>query len=182
MNAQRIDVSRLRAVLDYYPDTGELTWKPRSHCEFSSLTVWKAWMTKYNGKPALTALNGNGYHRGNVDKVGVLAHRAAFAVFYGIWPSGDIDHINGIRTDNRIINLREVSRQENMQNQKRSARSTSGVTGVSFDPVNQKWRARATVGNKEIHLGRHESFDAAVTARREAQKRFGFHENHGRDK
>lgn len=62
----------------------------------------------------------------------VLAHRVAWLYVHGVWPDGEIDHINGVKTDNRIANLRIVSRQLNNQNLKRAPRTnkSTGVLGV----------------------------------------------------
>ena len=95
------------------------------------------------------------------------------------WPV-EVDHINGIRTDNRIENLREVTRRENMRNKRVSVANSSGITGVGWSSAKQKWRACIKVDGKFIHLGYFEEKRAAIAAREEANRKYGFHENHGK--
>ena len=109
----------------------------------------------------------------------IFAHHVAFVLTYGRYPDGDIDHINGIGTDNRLTNLREVSHAENMRNQRRSSANTSGCMGVDFHNVANKWRARIIVDKKEMHLGVFDTKTEAVAARKAAELHYGFHPNHG---
>ena len=116
-------------------------------------------------------------------RIGILgkyysAHRLAWFYMTGYWPSEDIDHINQDSLDNRWINLRECSHQENGKNQKKYINNTSGVVGVHLRSSG-KWRARIFHKGKHINLGHFDSFDDAVTARNAANKELGFHENHG---
>jgi hypothetical protein len=96
---------------------------------------------------------------------------------YGEWPNCQIDHINGDRTDNRIVNLRAVSREENARNRKVPKNSSTGIIGVTKE--GGKWRAHIRIGGKKINLGRFENFDDAVCARKKANAHYNFHENHG---
>ena len=92
----------------------------------------------------------------------------------------EIDHINGDRTDNRLENLRLVTRQDNMKNAKVYDTNTSGVPGVSWRKDKQRWRAYVVDDYKQINLGQFEDWFEAVCARKSANNRYGFHENHGR--
>jgi hypothetical protein len=75
-----------------------------------------------------------------------LTHRLAWLIFYGRWPVGHVDHINGDPGDNRIANLREVSQTLNMQNQRRAHRdSASGVLGVHWDKKKRRWKAQISL-------------------------------------
>lgn len=106
-------------------------------------------------------------------------HRAVWAMFYNYWPI-EIDHINGDRQDNRIENLREVTRSENLRNARRRCTNVSGVTGVSWDTKLSRWVAVIqTTYNK--YLGSFDSFEEAVAARKAAEIKYGYHPNHGRD-
>jgi hypothetical protein len=69
-----------------------------------------------------------------------LAHRIIWYMINDIWPDGSIDHINGIKTDNRPENLRIVSHRENMRNQKLRSDNKTGLTGLTFVPSNPHWR------------------------------------------
>jgi hypothetical protein len=104
----------------------------------------------------------------------------AFAIYYGRWPDGQLDHINGDRRDNRIANLREVSNAENSRNAGRRRDNTSGVVGVSSTSSRlNPWRAYIKIGDRVRHLGRFPSIKTAADARRAAERQHGYHENHG---
>ena len=107
------------------------------------------------------------------------AHRVAYAIHFGEWPRGCIDHINGIKTDNRADNLRVVDRATNNRNRPTQKNNTSGVTGVSQTPQG-KWRAVIKVNKKTQSLGVFSAKKDAISARKEAETKFGFHKNHGR--
>jgi len=101
-----------------------------------------------------------------------------------IWHHGsidglEIDHINGIRSDNRIRNLRAVTKQENLKNKRKYENNRSGVTGVSWYKSKNKWIAKISCGNKSFSLGYHSDFFEAVCARKSAERKHGFHYNHG---
>lgn len=92
-----------------------------------------------------------------------LAHRVAFLYMEGYWPEYDVDHINGIKTDNRWCNLRHVSRSCNNQNAKAPKNSKSGITGVNFRKDRQKWYSRIWVNGKKYSLGFYDTkLDAAL--------------------
>lgn len=78
-------------------------------------------------------------------------HRVAWFLHYGTWPVNQIDHINGIITDNRIENLRDVTNRENAQN--RFAHRNGKIVGASFFEKNNKWVARIRVKKRNKHLG-----------------------------
>jgi hypothetical protein len=100
------------------------------------------------------------------------AHRLAWLIVYGEWPKDDVDHINHVKTDNRIQNLRACTRSENMQNLfARSSREQSEL-GISFCKCTGRWRAKIQINRKQIHLGRYSSREAAREAYREAKARF----------
>lgn len=111
----------------------------------------------------------------------LLVHRVAFALMVGRWPQGEIDHIDGDPTNNKWENLRDVSRKENLKNKSRPADNTSGVIGVSWIKSRHKWRARISVDGDYKFLGAFDDFNDAVKARLAAERKFGFHENHGRE-
>ena len=102
----------LRHRLEYDPETGKMRWKnPAHNLRGRALSIWKS---RYLGKEAFTATMPRGYRQGRIDRVAYLAHRVAWALHYGSWPDGVIDHINGCTADNRIENLRDVSQAENV--------------------------------------------------------------------
>lgn len=107
-------------------------------------------------------------------------HRVIMLMCYGFYGEGlEVDHINHVRTDNRLVNLRFVTHGENMRNKSVSSKNTSGVTGVDFLKAKKKYRARITVDWKVICLGNYDTLEEAAAARAEANLKYKFNDNHG---
>lgn len=110
-----------------------------------------------------------------------FCHRVIWEMHNGPIPEGyEIDHINHIRTDNHIQNLRIVHSDENSRNKSRYQNNSSGVTGVSWSRQSQKWYAQIQFKGKNISLGYFNKFSEAVKARKQAEDKYYFHENHGK--
>jgi len=94
------------------------------------------------------------------------AHRLAWLYVHGEWPAGQIDHINGVKYDNRLANLRECSNGENQQNRTaaRLDNKTSGLIGVSFCNRAKRWVAQIQVNGKKVFIGYFDSPEAAHAA------------------
>lgn len=168
-----LTVDYLRSRLAYDGETGVITWKPKDGHQ--------KWNERFAGRPALNkSSQRGGYLVGAVDAVHLRAHRVAYALANGSWPSGEVDHINGDVTDNRIANLRDVTPSENCRNQKRPRNNRSGLIGVWFDARRNKWRAEARHAGVNYKLGSFATKEEAELARRAADDRFGYHPNHGR--
>lgn len=162
---KEVTAELVRAALKYSKLTGVFTWStssPRGKC----------------GERA-GYVHANGYVRIGLFGRKYPAHRLAWLHATGGWPEGQIDHINGIRSDNRLSNLRVVSCQENCKNLKIKATNLSGVLGVSWCRGNELWRARIKVDGRDRHLGYFQELEAARSARRLAEEQFGYHKNHG---
>lgn len=175
----------LRSLLDYDQETGVLTWKPRPAAMFrpgnqGAEVNAATWNTRYAGKPAFAAVTSDGYLYGGVFGRLHKAHRVCWAIHHGEWPAEDIDHINGVRDDNRITNLRAVSRAENARNKKRSPKNTSGATGVYWHNPTGKWLAHIGADGSKKHLGLFDDFSTAVAVRKAAEAAHGYHPGHGR--
>jgi len=168
----------LRQLLRYEPETGELFWLPRDMRWFAKEKECRRWNARYADKPAFTATNGNGYRSSRVLSTNVISHRAIWAIIHGEWPRHQIDHINGNRADNRLANLRAVTKFENGRNCRLSKRNTSGHTGV-YPSRFGNWTALIGVRRKIITIGTYKTKEAAIAARKQAEAEFGFHENHG---
>ena len=134
-----------------------------------------------HGKRCGTVCNYNSgiqYHLIKVNRVQYLAHRVAYCIVHGSIPEGlEIDHINRVGTDNRISNLRAVTRSENARNKRKLIKKTSGsfgVAGVNFENYREKYKAIITVDGKQKTLGRYDDFFNAVCARKSAENAYGY--------
>lgn len=169
----------LRDLLEYDPEIGSLRWRVRPASLFASQRSCSTWNARYAGQPAMTAKNAHGYACGPILGKTYLAHRVIWAMMNGVWPEGEIDHINGDRSDNRLGNLREVKHRENSINACKNYNNTSGETGVYWRNDNRKWVAKIGIKGKLLHLGCFDSFEDAVSARRAAASAHGFSDRHG---
>ncbi len=94
-----------------------------------------------------------------------LAHRLAWFFVHGRWPSGAIDHVNMVRDDNRISNLRDSTRSQNGYNRPAPTNNTSGFKGVHWHKRDKLWRSSCTVNGKRVQLGYFADIESAVSAR-----------------
>jgi hypothetical protein len=138
------------------------------------------WNSRYAGERAFNSQHPDGYFYGRLFKHHHLAHRILWAIHTCAWPEVYIDHKNGVRTDNRITNLREVDRVHNARNMGISRANNSGITGVHWMTREGQWGATIYTGGKNLYLGRFRNKRDAAKARREAEQKYGFHANHGR--
>lgn len=152
------DPSAVNAALSYDEDNGRLSWKRRSDMSAQ-------WNSRYAGKPAGTS-TACGYIQISLHNRLYRAHRLAWVLMTGAWPRSEIDHRNGIRSDNCWQNLREASRSENNLNITTSGRSKSGFRGVSFDKAMGRWVARAMIGGAYKVLGYRDTAEEAAALHR----------------
>ena len=132
---------RLREQLEYSPETG---------------------LFSRDGREVGSVNKALGYVSTSIDGVTYMAHRLAWLYVHGEWPA-IIDHINGDRTDNRLVNLRSSTSSINNQNRRTaSKRSKSGVLGVCWD--RGRWVAHIMTDRKRKNLGRFKTIDEAQTA------------------
>jgi hypothetical protein len=163
MNCQ-ITVEKARDRIHYCPESGLFTWK---------LDIGRAKAGSVAGR-----INDEGYVSIFLCRKRRRAHRLAWLLMRGEFPGGDIDHINGDRSDNRWVNLRIVTRSENQKNQSMHSNNTSGVNGVYWCKNRKKWHARIVADGKTSTIGFYADLSEAADARRNAEKENGFHENH----
>jgi hypothetical protein len=156
--ARRPSAQYLRECFDCRD--GVLYWKERPESHFQSRAVWLMFLKKHAGKPA-GKLGSGGYMtvglRVNGRAISMAAHRVVWVLHYGRWPKQYLDHINRVRSDNRIENLREVTPAENLQNCSRNR------VYPYVGPY--KWggyQAQVKVGDTSIHIG---IFDTEEDAR-----------------
>lgn len=145
-----LTAERLREVLDYDPETGVFT-----------RLVWTSNCVRV-GDAVRGCPDGDGYLRIRVDKASYQSHRLAWLWVHGEWPVYQIDHINGVKHDNRLINLRDVTQSVNTQNLKRArANNASSLLGVA--PDYHRWKSQITADGVTFHLG---TFDTPEEAHR----------------
>ncbi|MDP8268297.1 MAG: HNH endonuclease signature motif containing protein [Candidatus Tenebribacter davisii] len=116
----------------------------------------------------------NGYLRVGIGNSRFYAHQIIWIGFYGYLPKNDIDHINRIKNDNRICNLRELTHKRNLQNTGNFKHNTSGIKGVYYCKSRNKWESKIKINQKTIHLDRYVDFDNAVCARLAAEQCVGW--------
>lgn len=138
----------VRKFLLYDPETGIFTWKARGDGGRNT----KSWNTRYAGRSADKPRLKDGYRQILIMSKNYLAHRVAWAYLNGAWPVDLIDHINGVRDDNRGSNLREASDRLNNENiRKKRKDNKSGYLGVHFDRKANKFMAQVR-HNRVAHV------------------------------
>lgn len=169
----------VREFLDYDAEAGIFVWKSRDEKWFADNRAFLSWNAKFSGKRADKFAQCYGYSTVRVWRMLFGAHRVAWAHHYGCWPTHQIDHIDGVRSNNKITNLRDVTPAENMKNVSMRSDNTSGVTGVLYRQDIGKWQAGIGVSGEHKHLGVYVRKEDAVAARIDAECRYGFSERHG---
>lgn len=125
--------------------------------------------------------NSDGYLTVQVHGRNYPVHRIVMLMCYGFYGEGlEVDHINHVRNDNRLCNLRFVTRSGNRRNQSVNSKNTSGVTGVYFSKTRKKYIAQISVDRETIYLGIFKTLEEAAAARAEANLKFNFNNNHGK--
>lgn len=97
-----------------------------------------------------------------------LAHRLAWFFVFREWPEHQIDHVNGVKSDNRIVNLREASASDNQCNRPAQRNNQAGVKGLYFETRRGKWRVRVSRERKEHHVGYFATKEEAYEAWKQA--------------
>ena len=152
----------MSSLLNYNPDTGELTWLVSAG--------------RIRSGDVVKSMESQGYLKAKIKGKTYKAHRLAWLLHHGESPPRLIDHINGNRSDNRIANLRLATPAQNSANAKLQSNSTSLLKGVYYVPSKRKWRA--TVSNQRVihRLGyfhsKEQAGEAAANKRRELQGEF----------
>ena len=150
------DQDFLRECFDYNPDTGTLSWRARPRAHFSTESKWKRHRACDVGRSAGTS-NLHGYLVVRLTREGVAriypVHRLIWALVHG-GVALVVDHINGVRSDNRLQNLQEISQSENVR---KKAHVRAGLRGAHYEKARDKWRSQIRIGGRQILLGRFES-------------------------
>lgn len=162
-----LSISRLMELLHYSPDTGHFTWIKRG----CGVTI---------GRIAGGSMGNRGYRRIKIDGRMYLAHRLAWLYMKGSWPKDEIDHINMVRDDNRISNLREATRLQNSRNKKIRKDNSSGMKGVHFHKSTRKWQVTCGFNSKLIYLGLFDDMELADLVASEFRSKYHVEfSNHG---
>lgn len=181
-----LPVELLKKLISLDAATGKMTWLKRGKEYFfdagnkTAESYCRCWNKRLLGKPAVNSPHGMGYLHGCIFGRKYLAHRVVWAIHTGEWPVNHIDHINGLKKDNRPSNLRDVPHKENCKNQKLRVNNKSGHIGIAFDKARNKFEVTVSVDFKTKHLGRFETFEEALSIRNASYEANGFHQNHGR--
>lgn len=166
-------------LLDVDFENGTLVWKPRDQSMFKSSRAKNAWNSKNANKPALNVDHICGYKCGFIERTPYLAHRVIWFMKNGDWPI-ELDHINGLRSDNRLSNLRSVSHKINLKNQRLRKTNTSGHNGVYWFARDQKWMVLIKVDGVSKFGGYFDRIEDAINRRKDLDYQYGYHENHGK--
>jgi len=174
----------LKQRFHYCEDSGKLYWKiiPEDKIPFNkSLKGVRIFNANYSGKEAGTIQIGRHsptYRRLNLDATHYLSHRLIFKLVYGV-DAEVVDHIDGDSLNNNLSNLRNVTQAVNSRNNKISCNNMTGYTGVYWIKRDCIWRVSITKDGRQYNLGSYKNIDEAIMARKEKEREFGFHENHG---
>jgi HNH endonuclease len=148
----------INKLLRYEPETGKLYWK-RSNA--NRVEVGDE-----------TGNFNRGYLEITINYHNYRAHRVAYLLTTGKWPKNDIDHCDHDGTNNKWSNLRDATRTQNSYNQTISIRNKSGIKGVRFNKLTQRYLTEITINGKNIHLGSFKTLEPAVRKRLLAEKHY----------
>ena len=172
------DLDYLRQCLSYDPESGALTWKRRPREHFKNDGAWRYCNNLLAGRSA-GSVTPKGYITIHVAGGNYPAHRIAWLIHYGKEPKDQIDHVDQIKSNNALCNLREATNTDNQRNTSLRKNSSSGVTGVTWYRPTGKWLATIRANGKRIHLGYFSNKKDAEAARSAAAEKLGFSPLHG---
>lgn len=154
-------MDNIKEYLDYNSKSGFFTWikKHKPNCIIGSVAGVK---------------NTQGYITISFRGKQYLAHRLAYWYVNGKFPRNQIDHKNRIRTDNKWINLREVTNQVNSKNSGLKSNNKTGYSGVHFRKDRMKYQVQIMYKNKRICVGHFKEISDAVKARKDAEIKYGY--------
>jgi hypothetical protein len=134
-------------IWEYDSETGVMAWKIKP-CQGVSVGQIAGWA------------NSRGYLQVMYKGKRYTVHRLAWLITTGEWPVNEIDHINGVTDDNRILNLRDVPRSQNHQN--RPCHRAGQLRFTTFNKASGKWRAQAPgIKGKQKYLGYYSTMEEA---------------------
>jgi hypothetical protein len=142
---------KVKELFSYDPNTGEVRRKVSvaRNAKEGALAGWK---------------NSEGYLHVKIEKASYKLHRIIWLYVYGVWPTGVIDHINRIKDDNRIVNLRDATVQLNNINKGARKDSKTGVPNVTWRERDKSYQAACRRNGKQNYLGSYKNIDDALKA------------------
>lgn len=149
--------ARLKELIHYNPETGVWTWLQSGKGRRSLIAGSRS---KRSGRREIC-----------IDYKRYQAYHLAFLYMTGEMPADEVDHRDKNCTNDSWENLREATRLQNGANRSLNKNNTSGVTGVTWDRKNQKWRSSLVTNGVYVSLGRHTDLDVACAVRQEAAER-----------
>jgi len=154
-----ITQQRLKEVLNYNPNTGSFTWViNKGKCKAGEIAG---------------CIGDGDYRYIGIDGFSIRASHLAFLYMQNKLPKF-VDHINRVRSDNSWRNLQESSYELNSKNKSTQSNNTSGYPGVAYDKSRNKWEAAIKINYAKKHLGRFSTLEEAITARKNAEVKYGF--------
>jgi len=133
--------NKLHELLDYSIITGNFYWKVKPSRRVKA------------GAIAGTSKGNKGYVDIRIKRKAYQAHRLVWLYLFGKYPDNVVDHINGVKTDNSWINLRDITHSQNLRNCGLSSRNTSGYKGVSYMKGRNMYSAHIGYKGKQKYLG-----------------------------
>ena len=161
----QISADYVKDLLEYDPLTGLLYWR-----KYMNSRVPAGHRAGY--------IDLHGYVVVGLNRKLYKAHRLIWLMQTGSWPKGQIDHINHVRSDNRWLNLSDVSQRINTTKRLISKANTSSHTGV-YRTAKGNWIARICVNRTQINLGTYPDINKAIQARKDAELVYKFNTNSG---
>jgi hypothetical protein len=158
---QQPTIEELQAIMEYECESGRLLWKVRRHGGGGAI----------NPGDQVGSLSKGGYLETTVMGCRFYAHRLAWAIYHGAWPTKNIDHIDGNRLNNKIANLRDCVQRLNVENQRKTrSDNTSGFTGVLWRADKKRWCAVIQVNGKRMRKGGYDTPEQANQAYLQAKR------------
>lgn len=168
-----IAFEKAKELFVYDRETGIIKWRKRTSNRQRGNMVAGCTRSNCDGGYVYIKFEGKQY----------LAHRIAMLLAYGFYGDRlEVDHINHIRNDNRLSNLRFVTRADNQRNKTKRSDNTTGVMGVIYNKAMRKYAAQIKVYDVNIYLGSFSTLEEAAKARKDANIKYKFNANHGTNK
>ena len=163
MNNQTYSIDNPRPIPDSIKDVIR-------YCIYTGRLIW---LDSKQGRKTnkIEGTDSSGYIRLTYEGNTYQAHRVAWFIHYGTQPK-TLDHVDNVRTNNALHNIRECTVQQNAWNRKTPCTNTSGCSGVSWHKSKSRWYAFINVNKKRKSLGYHTDIDDAITARRDAEQKY----------